>query len=214
MKFDQERNKAYLDFDNFISCNGAIIDKEFTKRELTGQDHWYQLAEEKYNALPDIDVNYDSTLDTLRHVRRVSILLNQLSIELLSRANKHDDSKFGPAEKPHFDRETPILKGLTYGTQEYSVSLKALGVALTHHYGHNSHHPEHYPNGVNDMDLIDVVEMLLDWVAASERHDDGNIYESIEKNKVRFALSDQLAAIFKNTIDRRNLYFNPGPVKS
>lgn len=214
MKFDAERNKAYLDFDNFCSCNGAIIDKEWTKRELTGEDHWYALARERYDALPDIQIDYDSTLDTLRHVRRVSILLNQLAVELLTRANRHDDSKFGLIEKPHFDRETPVLKGLTYETPEYSASLKRLGVALTNHYACNSHHPEHFPNGVNDMDLIDVLEMLLDWVAASERHENGNIFESIQKNKIRFGLSDQLVSIFEKTIERRNLYFNPGPVKS
>ena len=72
-------------------------------------------------------------------------------------------------------------------------------MALDHHYANNGHHPEHYPNGVNDMTLYDIVEMFMDWVAAGERHADGNIYKSIEHNKVRFNLDPQLVNIFTNT---------------
>ena len=51
------------------------------------------------------------------------------------------------------------------------------------------------------MDLIDLVELICDWVASSKRHADGNIYRSIELNKERFGMSDQLCEILKNTID-------------
>lgn len=32
---------------------------------------------------------------------------------------------------------------------------------------------------VNGMDLLDVLEMLVDWKAAGERHKDGCIYKSL-----------------------------------
>jgi hypothetical protein len=51
------------------------------------------------------------------------------------------------------------------------------------------------------MNLIDLVEMLCDWKAASERHNDGNIKKSIEINTARFGLSWQLAKILENTAD-------------
>jgi hypothetical protein len=41
--------------------------------------------------------------------------------------------------------------------------------AIQHHYKANSHHPEFYDNGVEGMSLFDVLEMLLDWKAATER---------------------------------------------
>ncbi|WP_216369609.1 DUF5662 family protein, partial [Brevibacillus sp. MCWH] len=66
----------------------------------------------------------------------------------------------------------------------------------------NSHHPEFYENGVDGMDLFDLVEMVCDWMAAAKRHDDGNIYESLKINKERFGLSDQLYNIIKNTVDK------------
>ncbi len=66
----------------------------------------------------------------------------------------------------------------------------------------NSHHPEHYDEGVNDMDLLDLIEMFFDWCAASERTKDGNIYVSINTNKDRFNMSEQLAQVFRNTAKR------------
>ena len=139
---------------------------------------------------------YDSTADTLKHARRVQELLGEFAIAMIKRGMVHDDSKLGPVEKPAFDRETPLLKGLTYGSDEYKNSLVRLGKALEHHYAHNSHHPEFYRNGVNDMTLMDVVEMFFDWKAASERNAGG--FE-IDKSVERFGITPQLAQIMKNT---------------
>lgn len=54
---------------------------------------------------------------------------------------------------------------------------------------------------VSDMNLLDLVEMLCDWKAASERHNDGNIRKSIEVNANRFGLSPQMVKILENTAD-------------
>jgi len=118
---------------------------------------------------------------------------------LLSRAIVHDASKLESPEKEGFDEYTPKLKGLTYGSDEYKEALKGLGVALEHHYAHNSHHPQFYPNGINGMSLFDLLEMFADWKAAGERHADGNFSQSLEINRTRFEMSDQLAQIFENT---------------
>lgn len=82
--------------------------------------------------------------------------------------------------------------------------LKLMGPGLLHHYKNNSHHPEHYEKGVDDFDLFDLVEMYVDWKAASERHKDGNIFTSLHVNKKRFNISDQLFNIFYNTSVRLN----------
>lgn len=143
--------------------------------------------------------NYDSKADTLLHIKRVSQLLTEASVELIRRANCHDESKLKSPEKELFDEFTPKLKNCTYGSDEYKGFLKGLKVALDNHYKNNSHHPEHYDNGVNDFDLFDLIEMFFDWKAATERHADGNIFKSIDINKERFKLSDQICNIFKNT---------------
>lgn len=148
--------------------------------------------------------NYDSSADTLKHIKRVNELLLDASKELMTRAQVHDNSKLGENEKPLFDEETPKLAGLQYGTPEYYASLDKLAVALKHHYANNSHHPEHYEDGINGMNLFDIVEMFFDWKAATERNKDGNIYNSIAFNKNRFKMSDQLASIFLNTASYLN----------
>jgi len=155
----------------------------------------------KLNRLPkNSDItNYDSAVDTLIHIKRINSLLLQACTELMKRAQHHDDSKLKNPEKPFFDSETPKLAGLTYGTPEYEESRKILKTALDHHYAHNSHHPEHYKEGINDFDLFDLLEMFFDWKASSERHHDGNILKSIEKNADRFGISPQLVRILNNT---------------
>jgi len=57
-----------------------------------------------------------------------------------------------------------------------------------------------HTSSVNSMTLFDLLEMLIDWIAASRRHADGDIERSLEINRDRFAMSDQLAQIFENTV--------------
>lgn len=58
------------------------------------------------------------------------------------------------------------------------------------------------PAGVYGMDLLDIFEMLADWKAATYRHRDGDIRVSLEQNRKRFGLSDQLYQILLNTVER------------
>lgn len=142
---------------------------------------------------------YDSKEDTIKHIVRVQELMGIVCDELLMRGKLHDASKLGEIEKPYFDEYTPKLAKLKYGSDEYKQCLCELGIALKNHYGSNPHHPEHHINGVDDMNLFDIVEMFFDWKSASERHETGNIYDSIEYNKNRHGVSEQLSKIFYNT---------------
>lgn len=143
---------------------------------------------------------YDSTADTKDHIRRVQLNMLRMLEYLSVRATHHDESKLATPEKEIFDAMTPRLRELTYGSDEYKACLAEMGEALAHHYSVNSHHPEHYENGINGMSLLDLVEMLADWKAASERHADGSMETSLEINRKRFGMSDQLAAVFRNTL--------------
>ena len=157
-------------------------------------------AYKMWEALPDANVAYDSKLDTIMHIGRVRELLIEAAIGILSRAINHDWSKHGvPFEKMFFDRVTQQLKGLSYGSPQYKKALEVLGAGLEHHYRNNSHHPEHYENGIDGMNIFDILEMFFDWKAAGERHANGCIYKSIEHNKDRFEMSPQLVNIFTNT---------------
>jgi hypothetical protein len=147
------------------------------------------------------DPQHDSRADTLAHILRVAELLMGCAAFLLSRASEHDKSKLEEPEKSAFDRLKALsLSGMVYGSEEYRAILRAEKPAIDHHYQVNSHHPEFYGNGVNGMTLLDVLEMFMDWKAASERMaNGGDIMKSIELNTERFALSPQLAEILRNT---------------
>lgn len=139
--------------------------------------------------------------DTVKHINQVRKHLYTIIDELDRRAVVHDHSKLESPELETFVKYTPKLAGSTYGSNEYKDNLIGMQVALKHHYEVNSHHPEHYNNGIKGMDLLDVIEMFCDWKAATERHADGDINKSIEINQERFKYSDDLKEVFKNTID-------------
>jgi len=136
--------------------------------------------------------------ETMRHIERVRNLLNTVIVELLKRAEKHDQSKLDEPEVTILSKAQP-LKDIVYNSPEYKESLAFVDKALEHHYAKNRHHPQHFKEGINDMTLIDLVEMLVDWKASGERHSGGNLLKSISINRERFGISDQLARIFNNT---------------
>lgn len=138
---------------------------------------------------------------TMEHIQLVQKLLHRMVVELLQRAEKHDQSKLVPPELPDLVKLTRNLAGTTFGTKEYDEGKRQMPVGLAHHYANNRHHPEHFRNGVNDMNLIDIMEMLVDWWASSKRHNDGNVRKSIEINAARFGINPQLVLIFENTLD-------------
>lgn len=143
---------------------------------------------------------YDSAPETREHIRAVRLMMQAAMMRLNTRALAHDESKLESPEKEMFDEYTPKLRALTYGSPEYKTTLAAMQQsALAHHYAHNSHHPEHYADGVNGMSILDVLEMLCDWKAATMRHADGDIAKSLEINRERFGISDQLHSILVNT---------------
>lgn len=139
--------------------------------------------------------------ETLKHIEVVMQLLATMQHEIAKRMFSHDRSKLQSPEMEMFEQFTDRLAGLTYGSEEYKACLdEMMQSALGHHYEHNRHHPEFFSNGIDGMNLIDVLEMLCDWKAATLRHNDGNIYKSIEHNAQRFNLSPQLVQILLNTV--------------
>jgi len=142
----------------------------------------------------------DCKRDTIQHINEVRMALSRVIVELEERGRVHDLSKLQSPELEIFTEYTPKLAGSTYGSDEYKENLKGMQGALKHHYENNSHHPEHYENGIRGMNLLDIIEMFCDWHAAVKRHNDGDISKSIEYNQHRFGYSDDLKEIFKNSI--------------
>ncbi len=119
---------------------------------------------------------------------------------LLKRAFKHDLSKYSKYEAPYF-ASAPELKSFFYGSQEYKKMLQdtpQFDAAIKHHYANNSHHPQFYSGGIQDMELLDIIEMLCDWKASTLRNKEGDIQKSISLNQDRFEYDNNLKKKFIN----------------
>lgn len=138
-------------------------------------------------------------LATIEHINTVRKYIRFFTDKLTDRGEKHDASKLTDAELPYFAEHTDNLNKIEYGSDEYKAELEALMPALEHHYAENLHHPEHWPNGISDMSLWDLVEMLCDWKASTKRQKSGNILKSIDLNAERFKIDPQLKQILINT---------------
>ena len=146
-------------------------------------------------SLEEQAVNYA----TLRHIESVRNVLNAVVCELLKRGESHDQLKLEQPELSGFLTHTHKLSSTEYNSPEYKAMLDELKPTLAHHYANYRHHPEHFPNGIDDMNLVDIIEMFCDWKASTARNKNGNLLQSIENNRSRFRMSDQMINVFKNT---------------
>ena len=186
-----------------------LANKDAAQLAEIAQDYLEQLQEMSAHAealearVSELEGNssYDSRPETYEHIGNVRWFMLVAVKDLLDRLHTHDESKLHSPEREAFDSATPKLKDLTYGSDEYRAALAEIKPALEHHYRTYRHHPEHFKNGIGDMNLIDLLEMICDWKAASLRHDDGDIRYSVITNAERFGYGPEMERILLNTID-------------
>jgi len=164
------------------------------------------IADNETKALRPLDADFvlDSTETTTKHIEKVQSYCAAFAADILHRGAIHDLSKLQEPEKAHLDRMEYITKtygNAPYGSYEYKSRLKTLKGFTEHHYRSNSHHPEHYANGIEEMSLLDIVEMLQDWKAASERNGDSAIM--LTACVRRFHIVPQLENILKAECERK-----------
>lgn len=107
---------------------------------------------------------------------------------------KHDLSKYDDDEWSVFEKYTPLLPTMEYGSEEYKKSLEKMRPGLEKHYMKNSHHPEHFVDGIEGMNLFQMLEMLVDWYVASK----GKI--DIKKQQERFRGEEKLWLLLERSI--------------
>lgn len=143
---------------------------------------------------------YNSAPDTYKHKDNVMAVMMLLTIpELYDRAEHHDDSKLQKPEKEVYDTFIPKLRTAKYGTPEYENIRKEMNKnGGTHHTHVNRHHPEYFKNGVAGMNMLDFVEMVCDWFAASLRSDTG-FMEGLDRNIQKYNIPPMMRSIIENT---------------
>ena len=106
--------------------------------------------------------------ETWAHIDVVNRLLASAQIELMRRQFTHDRSKLVAPEVEIYSEHIEKLKGSTYGSEEYKATLAEMSKAITHHYAHNRHHPEHYEGrataqGIPELKRIDSHSSLMEY---------------------------------------------------
>jgi hypothetical protein len=97
------------------------------------------------------------------------------------------------------------LKQLGYNQANSGAIYNCISGAVNMHLNLHfiSYNIEEYSplSNLRFFNLVDVLEMFVDWYCASKRQRNGNIQESMKVNKERFKIADDLYQIFLNTIE-------------
>lgn len=138
-----------------------------------------------------------------KHQAGVQLKLERLILELNKRCRTHDNSKL---QEPEYSlwKKMDEEQRCPYGTKEYFDKIERNKKVFDLHYKNNNHHPEHYENGILDMDLVDIMEMLCDWISYKDCISYSEAKETILNQAKRFGIDAQLIFLLLNTI---NNYF-------
>jgi hypothetical protein len=142
----------------------------------------------------------------IKHRYYVSFFLMKLIEDLFLRSNVHDVSKHSDEEFEGFRKSIYYLKGPWGQENRPPEILEQLNESLQIHYKRNDHHPEHFENGMEDMDLVQLLELIADWRAAMIGQDNHDIDETIATGQERFGYPDFMAKILKNTLIKIRQY--------
>lgn len=140
----------------------------------------------------ELSTEIKTLVNILKHQTEVSYLLRELARELQRRADIHDLSKFELDEFEGFHQLDVNRQHQReeYGSKKYESGVKIEAVQL--HFSRNSHHIEHYSNGLDGMSFADVIEMLCDWEVARRTRDiETDMNKTWETRQKRFNLTDQ-----------------------
>lgn len=135
------------------------------------------------------------------HISRVRRHINTFIQLLIRRAEKHDKSKL---EEPELSwwKEMDKEPRYPYGSEEYKQKIKRWDKVFKHHYKYNRHHPEHYEYGVSEMTLIDIVEMMCDWLGYKDTTTVTEALKVCDEQMARYDISEELRQIIFNTLLR------------
>ena len=141
----------------------------------------------------------DTVEHILKHRESVRNKLKFLASEIVRRAEKHDESKLMQPELNwliQMDKEPRYQ----YGTPEYFDKMKKWQKFFKHHYAENRHHPDHFQNGVYDMNIVDICEYISDIISYYDEMHVDDALKTLEAQKERFGFNEQLYQILKNTL--------------
>lgn len=148
-----------------------------------------------------MNTEFEVLTDTLVHIGEVREALGEVTHDLQQRGVAHDRTKLQEPEFSVFCSTRPEFKKANYGTPEYAAVVKKANVAVDHHYANNRHHTAFHANGIEDMNLLDVLEMLADWKAAARRSPDLTFKDSLPRAFSKYRIDPIMQRMIVNTLE-------------
>ncbi len=139
-----------------------------------------------------MDTKMEVLTDTLMHISEVQENLAEIRADLEQRGISHDRTKLLPVEFDAFVSTRPKFKKANYGSPEYQECVDAIKPSIDHHYAYNRHHTGFFDDGFSDMNLLDILEMLADWKAASRRSPDLSFVDSLPKAFDKYSIPENM----------------------
>ena len=136
----------------------------------------------------------------LGHRYDVGKSLSVLIKALIDRASEHDLDKFHPeVVDKHCEMFEDFQKTKPdYGTPGYDEVKDRFEDIIKRHYQASRHHPEHFERGIDGMNLVDMMEMVCDWVAATPK--DQDVFDAVGLNCSKYGIDEQLMVLIVRTI--------------
>lgn len=148
-----------------------------------------------------MDSSTDFFTDVIMHIGEVQENLEEISSNIKRRGLAHDRSKLDSLEFDIFTSTRTKFKEASYGTPSYQECVDLAKPAVDHHHKNNSHHTDFWQDGINDMSLMDIIEMISDWKAANRRSADQKSFcNTLEFAFKKAKVDPQLQKIIMNTL--------------
>ena len=180
-----------------LTLQKAATDAYGKMKGPSSDEHYIDIKEGESE---DVDYSAIKTISNiLKHKRSVNTKMQYLSRNLKERGEAHDASKLEYPEIEwliEMDKE-PIYP---YGSPEYFEKMRRWEKFFKHHYENNRHHPSHFEHGIDGMNLLDLCEYCCDIISYYDEMHPDQAFQSIEAQKERFGMDEQLTCILKNTL--------------
>lgn len=144
---------------------------------------------------------FDTLMEMLRHTKEVFARLEAIASDLRRRGILHDLTKFDELEFTTFCSTREKFKKADYGSEEYAECTRLAKPAVDHHYKNNRHHTGYHEKGILGMNLLDILEMVADWKAASKRSPNLTFKDSLPKAFEKYKIPEAIQEVILNTID-------------
>lgn len=143
----------------------------------------------------------DFKKETQDHRMQVAAMLERVATELRNRQKNHDKSKLAEPELSGYTAMIPQISKYPRGSEEQKRVFARFKHIIDHHYRNNRHHAQFFKNGIKDMNLVDVFEMICDWCSAAyQREGARDMVKVVAGNKDWMGFSDEFEAVLENTV--------------